>query len=259
MATAKKTELDSDGSLASESLTGRNVDAVMQFILDRIRTGEYAQGQPLIAREIARRVGVSVAPVREALHRLWGEGIVEFHSNRSARVRRLSREDILHASEVWEVHGGLMARLAAERIKIDDNAERVRAASAAMVDRRQRLDPASYFHALMKFQNVLAEIGGNPYVMAVKKRLHTEFWTPASVLYIPKEAWAEYLDSFARVNAAILGGEPQEAENEYRRHVRFARSLLRRYLPKDLHLLPEPPAVSPRKHTGRSRRASRAR
>lgn len=259
MATTKKTELDSDESLASEPLTGRNVDAVMQFILDRIRTGEYAQGQPLVARDIARRVGVSVAPVREALHRLWGEGIVEFHSNRSARVRRLSRDDVLHASEVWEVHGGLMARLAAERIKIDDNAERVRAASAAMVDRRRRLDPASYFHALMKYQDVLAEIGGNPYVMAVKKRLHTEFWTPASVLYIPDAAWTEYLDSFVRVNTAILEGEPQEAESEYRRHVRFARSLLRRHLPKDLHLLVEPPVVSPAKRNGRSRRASQAR
>jgi len=235
----KSTKLESTeptDSLGSDMLAGRNVDAVVDHILSRIRTGEYAQGEPLVAREIARRVGVSVAPVREGLHRLWGEGVVEFHSNRSARVRRLSREEVLHASEVWEVIAGLMARLAAERIKIHDNTERLREASADIVNRRKRLDRAGYFHALMKCQNVLVGISGNPYVLAVKKRLHTEFWTQSSVLHIPADTWPGYVDSYARVIEAILAGVPQEAENEYRRHVHLATTLLRRYLPPDLHL-----------------------
>lgn len=238
MPAKKKAQGDSSDLLGAEMLTGRNVDAVVDHVLSRIRTGEYAQGEPLIAREIARRVGVSVAPVREALHRLWGEGVVEFHSNRSARVRRLSREDVLHASEVWEVNAGLLARLAAERIKIHDNLERLRVVSAEIVNPRKRPDRTSYFHALMKCQNVLVDIGGNPYVQAVKKRLHTEFWTQASVLHIPEEIWPEYVDSYARVIAAILAGAPSEAENEYRRHIRLATTLLRRHLPPDLHLQP---------------------
>lgn len=228
--------MESTDSLELDMPTGRNVDAVVDHILSRIRTGEYAQGEPLVAREIARRVGVSVAPVREALHRLWGEGVVEFHSNRSARVRHLSREDVLHASEAWEVNAGLMARLAAERIKIHDNAERLREASADIVNSRKRPDRAGYFHALMKCQNVLTDISGNPYLLAVKKRLHTEFWTQLSVLHIPADAWPGYVDSYARVIAAILAGKPDEAEHEYRRHIRLATTLLRRYLPSDLHL-----------------------
>lgn len=236
-----------------EDRAGRNVDGVIEYILERIRTGQYAQGQQLVARDIARRLDVSVAPVREALHRLWGEGVVEFQSNRSARIRRLAREDVLHALEVWETHAGLMARLAAQRIKIRDNAERLHAARSEIASAQKRPDPQQYFRAVMRYQKTLADISENPYVEAIRQRLHTEFWTPVILHYIPKTEWSEYLRSFERIDAAIHAGAPDEAEREYRRHVRWAAGLMRAALPRDPAPLPAP--VAPTRSRTRRRRA----
>ena len=46
-------------------------------IRDRIQTGELAGGAPVIVLEEARRLRMSTTPVREALARLCGEGLVE--------------------------------------------------------------------------------------------------------------------------------------------------------------------------------------
>jgi DNA-binding GntR family transcriptional regulator len=214
--------------------TGRMVDRVIDYIVARVHSGEYAQGRQLVARNIAKQLNVNVAPVREALHRLSGEGVVELFSNRSARVRHLSPADIFHALEVWEVHAGLMARLAAQRIKIRDNAERVRAVTEDVLTAQKQPDPGRYFTAIIRYQAILAEISENPYVDAVRKRLHTEFWTPQILSFIPKPQWPEYVASFGRIHAAILSGNPDEAEQQYKRHVRWAASVLRTTLPRDV-------------------------
>lgn len=51
--------------------------------------GELPAGARLKTQELARRYGVSVNPVREALHQLSGEGFVILSRNRGARVRPL--------------------------------------------------------------------------------------------------------------------------------------------------------------------------
>lgn len=206
---------------------GHTVGGVVEYILECIRSGEYAQGQQLIARNIATTLGISVAPVREALHRLSGEGVIELFSNRSARVRKLSLDEIQNALEVWEVHAGLMARLAAERIKIRDNAERVRSATRSIHAAKDQGDLKAYFHAVIRFQETLSAISENPYVEAVRKTLHTEFWTPQFASIFPEEHRADYLARFDRIEAAILAGDPVDAEREYASHVRLAADALR--------------------------------
>ena len=59
----------------------------------RIRI-EYAPGQMIIAHDLMSELGVSKAPVREGIHVLVGEGVMELLPNRSARIRRLSAADL---------------------------------------------------------------------------------------------------------------------------------------------------------------------
>ncbi len=203
------------------------VGSVIEFIIARIRTGEYVQGQQIVARTIANTLGISVAPVREALHRLSGEGIIELHSNRSARVRQLSLEEILNALEVWEVHGALMARLVAERIKIRDNADRVRAATKKIHQARKADDLKAYSYAVIALQETLTAITENPYVEAVRKQLHTEFWTPQLASIFPAEHRDEYLANFDKIESAILSGDPVRAARTYAHHSRWVADRLR--------------------------------
>jgi DNA-binding GntR family transcriptional regulator len=58
-----------------------------------ILTGELPAGSRITQDEVARRLGVSTTPVREALSRLAAEGFIEGSPNRSFRVNALTPDD----------------------------------------------------------------------------------------------------------------------------------------------------------------------
>jgi DNA-binding GntR family transcriptional regulator len=80
-----------------------------------IFAGELQAGQPLRQEEIARRLGLSRLPVREALNRLTTEGLVELKPRRGYFVVSLQRDEI---EDIFDMRAMLEARagqLAAER------------------------------------------------------------------------------------------------------------------------------------------------
>jgi DNA-binding GntR family transcriptional regulator len=81
------------GSLVAERLSLPEV--VYRELRKAIMEGEFPPGQVLRQDEIARRFGVSRAPLREALPRLEAEGIVTFNPRHGYSVAALEPEDVL--------------------------------------------------------------------------------------------------------------------------------------------------------------------
>src|SRR6478736_1666805 len=73
---------------------------VRDHIAARIVDGTYAPGQRLTELEIARSLGTSQTPAREALRDLAGMGFVESEPNKGCRVRELDSEDLRQAHPV---------------------------------------------------------------------------------------------------------------------------------------------------------------
>jgi DNA-binding GntR family transcriptional regulator len=63
-------------------------------IRERILTGQYAPGAPLLQDSIAAEFGVSKIPVREALVQLRSEGLVDIFAHRGFQVRPLSIDEV---------------------------------------------------------------------------------------------------------------------------------------------------------------------
>jgi len=61
----------------------------------RIVSGQLAPGARLINRALAGQLGVSTVTVREALHRLTSEGLVEHVPNAGAFVTQFDRKDVV--------------------------------------------------------------------------------------------------------------------------------------------------------------------
>lgn len=88
-------------------------DRIFREIEFDIISGRLPMGTKLGEETLASRFGVSRGPLREALRRLEGGGLVVRLPHLGVRVVSLSRADLIEVYEVREVLEGLAARLAA--------------------------------------------------------------------------------------------------------------------------------------------------
>jgi DNA-binding GntR family transcriptional regulator len=93
---------------------------IKDVILQRIVSHEYPPGARLVETRIAQELGVSQAPVREALRDLEQLGCIVHEPFRGCSVRAFSAEELLEAFPVRAALEALAARLAAERITEDE-------------------------------------------------------------------------------------------------------------------------------------------
>jgi DNA-binding GntR family transcriptional regulator len=91
-------------------------EQIKDVILQRILDGDYEPGARLVETRIAQELGVSQAPVREALRDLEQLGCIVHEPFRGCSVRAFSAEELLEAFPVRAALEALAARLAAERI-----------------------------------------------------------------------------------------------------------------------------------------------
>src|ERR1700754_4129355 len=85
-----------------------------------IVSGKLPMGAKLGEETLAARFGVSRGPLREALRRLEGGGLVVRLPHLGVRVGQLSKSDLAEVYEIREVLEGLAARLAAERMSYEE-------------------------------------------------------------------------------------------------------------------------------------------
>ncbi len=94
--------------------------AASEVIREAILDGRLAPGQRLKEEELARELGVSRTPVREALLLLQTDGLVELAPRRGATVRAYAVDDLDEVYQLRAVLEGYAARRAATRISADD-------------------------------------------------------------------------------------------------------------------------------------------
>jgi DNA-binding GntR family transcriptional regulator len=98
-------------------------DQVRDRLLEAILAGEYPPNSRIIETRVARELGTSQAPVREALRGLEALGLVEISPFRGARVRHPSTSELLEAYVVRSELESLGARLAVPQLTDGDLAE----------------------------------------------------------------------------------------------------------------------------------------
>lgn len=95
-------------------------DFAYQRIREGILNGEFEPGETLNQAILAKTIGISTTPLREALRRLKSEGLVELDAHRDARVSPLTAEEARDLLEVRLSLDPLAASLAAQRRTKDD-------------------------------------------------------------------------------------------------------------------------------------------
>lgn len=131
----------------------------------RIVSGEMAAGAKLNEVDVATTLGMSRGPVREAFRALSQAGLVRVEKNRGVFVRQILLEE---ADEYYEVRAaleGLIGRLAARRIAIDE-IEQLRAVVRRMHQVQKSRRPEEYFALNVEFHDGLARAARNNALLA---------------------------------------------------------------------------------------------
>ena len=111
--------------MSDDSAVSRRVlaEQVKDRLLQDILSGGYPPHSRIVETRVARDLGTSQAPVREALRGLEALGVIEILPFRGARVRRPTTEELLEAYAVRYELEALGARLGVPRMTNADLAE----------------------------------------------------------------------------------------------------------------------------------------
>jgi DNA-binding GntR family transcriptional regulator len=151
-----------DGELETYSL----VELAVQRLSRDILSGQIDPGERLVEEQLTRRLGISRAPVREALRLLAQRGLVEHVPRRGVRVATLSDRDV---QELYEVRD-LLEREAVRKAFTGDVAVELSGLRAALQVMRVATgtgDRPVIADAHRRFHVALVELSGNRQLSAL--------------------------------------------------------------------------------------------
>ena len=161
-------------------------------IREKILRGVYPAGVKLRQEELAASLGCSVIPLREALHTLASEGLVEFLPNRGARVRPIGSKEMREMSEVRSALAAQGIRQAWPNMK---PATLVKARSIVQRMEAAR-DPLVRVRLYADFHEAILAPAGRPYLVATIRGIIL-----SGLRYMPS-----WLEAFAATGVAAPPG-----------------------------------------------------
>lgn len=214
------------GRAASASFdSGTLSQRVRDHLRDQILSNRLPPGTHLQEEVIASSLGISRAPVRDALRLLAAEDLVTIRPRRGVVVKALSRADFLAGYQVREALEVLAIRLAVPRITepdlrtLADLHARMRAYA-----RQRQID--EYFQCNAAFHALFVERSGNHWLQAIYSQLMNQlrrYRLPS--LYI-RGGLERSLSEHAAILAAVRRGDGERAAHLLREHIQVPQRIL---------------------------------
>ncbi|GAA4339375.1 GntR family transcriptional regulator [Pigmentiphaga soli] len=181
---------------------------------EMLLTHEIPLGTPLSERQLSLRLGVSRTPLREALRRLEGEGLIQRH-NGVLEVRRITLEEFLELLKIRRLLEVEAAGAAAGHIS-DATLDDLRARLAALLHADT---PDNHARVLLDIElhRAVCEACGNRSMAELIEQLRRKsmlFATPPAPRHFPQVV-AEHL----ALLDALATGEPEPARATMAQHL----------------------------------------
>ncbi|WP_139257617.1 GntR family transcriptional regulator [Natronohydrobacter thiooxidans] len=207
-----------------ESLRGPSAtDLVFEELYRRVVEFELPPGTKLSEQEVARQMGISRQPVRDAFFRMSQLGLIQIQPQRATTVALISVADVLKANFVRTALETEIVERAAENLTDADIAE------LADIVARQRKAVADAdrlgFHALDEaFHQQICESAGHPYVWAIirENKAHMDRVRLLSLEFNAANALADH----ERILEALRARDPMRASSEMRTHLAWILRLI---------------------------------
>lgn len=192
-------------------------DQVIDYIYDQILEGFFMPGDQVKESLLAKEMGISRAPVREALKELIGVGIVAYRPQVGNFIELLSPKEIVDVYTTRGVLEGFAIMETRDLLAGDDIDELdgmvVKMEQAAIQGNRKRVvQVGANFHDLLIKKNKNVQLV--EYTERLSLKLHILFYKHWPTLYNP----AEIGERHNRIVRSVERGDPYDIEITVRKH-----------------------------------------
>jgi DNA-binding GntR family transcriptional regulator len=202
----------------SASMVSSQGNAAYLQLLGEIREGRLGPGERLRETDLAKRLGVSRTPVREAIRQLEADGIVAHVPRQGATVRTLDYAEVMELYEMRAVLESTAARLAA------------RAASDIEIDELEDMNRAlenlgngpEAFVLNRQFHAALLDAAKNRFLSRAMAGLHKTLMILGPTTLADPERAAQAVDEHLAVLDALRARDGARAESAMRTHIERA-------------------------------------
>ena len=151
-------------------------EEIKAHLTDMIMRGEYKPNERLVETQIARELGVSQAPVREAFRDLELMGLLVTKPYKGAYVREFTVEDVKQCYDVRAELEGLAIRSAIEFIT-DSDIERLEELYREMVEAAKEGNLQREISSDIEFHRTIVEMSRNNILQKIWDEISIANWT----------------------------------------------------------------------------------
>jgi DNA-binding GntR family transcriptional regulator len=198
---------------------------VYTILKTAIIQGDLDEGFKLTEAKVAKELGVSKTPVREALRQLADEEFVRITPNQGVVVNKILIEDIEEFLQIRMALEGLAANLAAKRISKKEIKE-LEEYNKQMYKFAIKKDLLAFGKENAKFHNLLLHASGNKRLTRIVSNftdIAYRFWLKS--LNEP-EKYKNSLEEHSNILTALKKRDPEEAEQLVRIHLNNALKMI---------------------------------
>ena len=205
-------------------------DLIVDAIRAAILRGDLQPGEPLVEREVAKRLGVSKTPVREALKVLARSGLVTISPFRGAQVREVHPE---LARSIYEVRI-LLEPEAVRRSVASQDKSRIAEARGILRDARaagERSDLTALSGYNRRFHRLIYAHSGNDILTGFLDDVQDQVALIATVAWRRRRTWEQEASEHEAILDALAAADGERASQLVERHISSSLASLSHVLP----------------------------
>lgn len=203
-------------------------EKLFSVVREHLMSGRFSLGDRVIETRLAQELKISRTPVREALHMLEREGLLESIPRVGYRLKFLTWEEIEDICEIRVVNETLAAKWAIERMKPQD----LRALEANL--RKTEADarngnPKAFVDHDAEFHEIIARASGSSRLIELCETLrnHMLLYRLESIFQLETVQGA--LKGHRRILDCIKRKDVEGVRKAIREHLDYAKSTIRRF------------------------------
>lgn len=220
-------------SLVENDVGLSRVEKVYRTIRNNILSNQYPPGYQVLEPELAKQLGVSRTPVREALIRLEAEKLIELIPRRGMRVLPLVPTDYLQLCQAITALEGMALELLVNKKPGKDVLRPMDDALNEMDLALRTNDLVSWSEADEKFHRILSGVCGNSKLPGMLEMLRAQTHRARLILLKLRPSLENSNKAQRELYEAIVQGDTELAMEIYIQHrrtvVKVSMELLERY------------------------------